>query len=107
MGAAIEDGTADLSVIKGGITGPIIRFEVKPARGEPIEDPGNAVQSQMEGFLSEQSQVVRHLRTAGAPGSGQLRKEAIIAGYRAVFAALGPIPDWFYELERRVGAGEI
>lgn len=61
----------------------------------------------LELILQHQEVVVRSLRSAGGPGDQLSRKRAILDGYRAVLRELGPVPDWFRQVEERVERGEI
>jgi transcriptional regulator with XRE-family HTH domain len=55
-----------------------------------------------------QSVVTADVINLGGPGENLVRKRELLEGYRAYNVAAGrPVPDWWYELKRRIEAGEI
>jgi transcriptional regulator with XRE-family HTH domain len=75
-----------------------------------LYQPGEGEERRTDGaelFGDDFTKVTRTLSTMGAPGDMTMRKRAALDAYGEYLATIGPKPEWWYELDRRLKSDEI
>ena len=80
---------------------------IRSGRNGPAGEGGGGTDAEAEDPFASADHAARFVGGIAPPGQERLRKLDALEGLRRMLTARGLLPGWWYELQRKVEAGEL